>query len=238
MLVGEAAVPEGLRVYAIGDVHGCDDLLAAVHARIAEDLAASPVADHRIVHVGDYDDRGPASAAVIERLAELSARDPRVLCLRGNHDQMLLDFLADPEERGASFLVNGGKATLRAYGVNLRAANYARLAGDLAAALPETHRRFLETLPFSVRIGDYFFCHAGIRPGVALEAQTPDDLLWIRDEFLRDKRDHGVVVVHGHTVTDEMRPEIHPNRIAIDTGAYAGGPLTCLVLEGRSQRFL
>jgi serine/threonine protein phosphatase 1 len=238
VLVGDASMPDGLRVYAIGDVHGCDEALAAVHGRIADDLAARPVADHRIVHVGDYEDRGPASAAAIERLAAMVARDARVACLRGNHDQMLLDFMAEPDAHGAGFLVNGGKATLRAYGVSLRSANYARLGAELAAAMPEAHRRFLEALPLSLGIGDYFFCHAGIRPGVALAAQTARDLLWIRGEFLEDTRDHGAVIVHGHTVTETMRPEIHPNRIAIDTGAYAGGPLTCLVLEGRAQRFL
>lgn len=238
MLVGDARVPDGLRVYAIGDVHGCDEQLAAIHARIARDLAQQPVAGHRIVHVGDYVDRGPAAAAVIERLARLTASDDRVICLRGNHDQLLLDFLADPEAAGAIFLMNGGKATLTSYGVKLRSANYTTLAERLLAVMPATHRKFLEELPLTARFGDYLFCHAGIRPGVPLDAQSADDLIWIREEFLHDARDHGVVVVHGHTITDALRPEIHPNRIAIDTGTFAGGPLTCLVLEGDRQRFL
>jgi serine/threonine protein phosphatase 1 len=237
MLIGEATTPAGLRLYAIGDIHGCDDKLAAVHAAIAADRAARPVPDHRIIHVGDYADRGPNSAGVIERLAGM-AGDPRVVCLRGNHDQLLLDFLRDPDTLGATFLKFGGKETLRSYGVSNRARNYGDLAAMLAAKLPPAHRAFLDALPLSARFGDYFFCHAGIRPGVPLEAQTAEDLLWIREPFLLDRRDHGAVVVHGHTPTATLTPEIHPNRIAIDSGAVFGGPLTCVVLEGSDVRFL
>jgi serine/threonine protein phosphatase 1 len=238
MRVGEARVPDGLRLYAIGDVHGCDDALAAVHAAIATDLVWRPVADHRIIHVGDYTDRGPDSAGVVERLVELTARDTRVLCLRGNHDQKLLDFLAHPAEAAPAFFSFGGKATLKSYDVNARGQNYDGLGRQLAEKIPAAHRAFLAQLPYSVRFGDYFFCHAGIRPDVPLEAQTPDDLMWIRDGFLGDASDFGVVVVHGHTVTETLKPEIKPNRVDIDTGAVFGGPLTCLVLEGTEMRFL
>ena len=119
MRLGEARTPEGMRLYAIGDVHGCDDLLAEAHRKIAEDLAARPVGDHRIVHVGDYGDRGPDTAAVIERLAGLTIADPHVVCLRGNHDEMLLGFLADPDDMGGTFIANGGEATLASYGVKV-----------------------------------------------------------------------------------------------------------------------
>lgn len=238
MLTGESRTPEGLRLYAIGDIHGCDAKLAAVHAAIAADLAARPAADHRIIHIGDYVDRGPDSAGVIGRLAGLAVEDPRVLCLRGNHDQMLLDFLADPAENAPMLLRNGGKETLRSYGVGLRSRTYEQLASHLAEKLPAEHRAFLETLPLSFRFGDYFFCHAGIRPGVPLDQQAAHDLLWIREEFLLDHRDHGVVVVHGHTVTATQKPDVLPNRIAIDTGAVFDGPLTCLVLEAAERRFL
>ena len=135
-------------------------------------------------------------------------------------------------------LAFGGKATLKSYGVNLRGQNYTGLSRQLAEKMPASHRAFLEGLPTSVRFGDYFFCHAGIRPGVPLDAQVPEDLMWIRGEFLNDRRDHGAVIVHGHTPTGDARPEVRPNRIDIDTGCVYGGPLTCLVLESIDVRFL
>ena len=240
MRLGESHVPDNLRVYAIGDVHGCDAMLAAVHQAIGEDLAARPVGDHRIVHIGDYTDRGPDSAGVIERLARLSADDSRVVCLCGNHDALMAGFLSDPGEYGPMWLDNGGDATLRSYGVmpgrSLLGYDYGRLSRKLAEAISTDHRAFIEELPLSVRFGDYFFVHAGIRPGVPLDRQDPQDLIWIRQEFLRDDSDHGVVVVHGHTPAD--RPEVRPNRINIDTGAVFGGPLTCVALEGTDYRFL
>jgi serine/threonine protein phosphatase 1 len=237
MRTGEAATPPGMRIYAIGDVHGCDDKLAQLHARIAADLAARPAPGHRIIHIGDYGDRGPNSAGVVARLIGM-AGDPRVVCLRGNHDQLWLDFLADPDFAGQMFLKFGGKETLRSYGVHNRARNYMQLAHLFEMALPAEHLAFLRGLATHVRFGDYFFAHAGVRPGVPLEQQAPQDLIWIRDEFLSDTRDLGAVVVHGHTVTASMAPEIFPNRIAIDTGAVFGGPLTCVVLEARDIRFL
>jgi serine/threonine protein phosphatase 1 len=239
--VGEAKTPEDMRLYAIGDVHGCDDLLAGMHRRIAEDLAARPTGDHRIIHVGDYGDRGPDSAAVIGQLAALVAADRHVICLRGNHDQMLIGFLDDPDESGPMLLGNGGDATLRSYGVmptmtGLVDGEFAALSEKLAAKMPESHRAFLRSLPLTVRFGDYFFCHAGIRPGVPLDRQDPQDLIWIREEFLWDDSDHGVVVVHGHTPANQ--PEVRSNRINVDTGAVFGGRLACVVLEGTKHRFL
>jgi serine/threonine protein phosphatase 1 len=238
MLVGEASTPLGLRLYAIGDVHGCDAKLAAVHEAIATDLAARPSPDHRVIHIGDYADRGPDSAGVIGRLTRLTASDPRVICLRGNHDQLLLNFLADPEEHAPMLLRNGGKETLRSYGVRLRSRTYAQLGQELTEKMPAADRAFLDVLPTFIQFGDYFFCHAGIRPGVPLSEQDAYDLLWIRDEFLLDGRDHGVVVIHGHTVTATQKPDVHPNRIDIDTGAVFDGPLSCLVLEDAAYRFL
>ncbi len=237
MEVGQAKTPDGTRIYAIGDIHGMDAALAAVHAAIATDIAARPVSRALTIHIGDYTDRGPDSAAVIERLAALSAHDPNVICLRGNHDQKLIDFLDNPEESAPAFFAFGGKATLKSYGVNLRGQNYTGLARQLAEKMPPAHRAFLDRLAYSVQFGDYFFCHAGVRPGVPLDQQTPDDLMWIRDEFLHDKSDHGAVIVHGHTPTADARPEVRENRIAIDTGCVYGGPLTCLVLEGSEVRF-
>jgi serine/threonine protein phosphatase 1 len=240
MFLGDATIPEGLRVYAIGDVHGCDDRLAEAHRKIADDLATRAVDDHRIIHLGDYVDRGPASDAVLARLARLSRDDPRIICLRGNHDQMMIDFLADPAAGGAMWLMNGGDRTIANYGVTRgwRESNRAlvELRDRLARAVPADQIAFLENLDDSVRFGDFYFCHAGIRPGVALDAQSREDLTWIREEFLDDARDHGVVVVHGHT--PQPRPEVRRNRINVDTGAVFGGPLTVVCLEGTSHDFM
>lgn len=241
MLLGEAQTPPGLRLYAIGDVHGCDSLLAEVHEKIAGDLAARPAPDHRIIHLGDFIDRGKESAAVVERVVALAAKDERVLSLRGNHESMFLDFLGDPMEGGQGFLRNGGMETLASYGVALdRGFSSMRdligLVYETLEILPAAHRQFIAKLPFSFRFGDFFFCHAGIKVGVPLDEQDSHDLIWIREPFLSSDADFGAVVIHGHTPIE--KPDIRPNRINIDTGAVLGGPLTCLVLEGREYRFL
>jgi len=241
MRLGQARAPEGIRLYAIGDVHGCDELLAEAHEKVARDLETRPAADYRIIHVGDYGDRGPDTEAVIERLSVLSTAEPLIICLRGNHDELLLGFLSDPIETGPTFLANGGDATLASYGVKLGlltmlVTDHAKLAARLAERMPASHRAFLNALSLTARFGDYLFCHAGIRPGVPLERQLPHDLTWIRDEFLLSGADHGVVVVHGHTPAAE--PEVLPNRINIDTGAVFTGRLTCLALDGANYAFL
>lgn len=241
MRLGEARVPDGLRVYAIGDVHGCDRLLAAMHEKIAADIDARPPEAHRIIHLGDYVDRGPDTAAVIERLSRRTESDDHILCLRGNHEEMLLDFLWASPDAGYNFLANGGVATLASYGITLDGKRSSTPTGSglaklFAARLPAGHRAFLENLRYSVRFGDYFFCHAGVRPGVDLERQDAFDLTWIREGFLDSDADFGAVVVHGHTPAHE--PELRPNRVNIDTGAVLGGPLSCLVLEGAEYRFM
>ncbi|MCP4380463.1 MAG: serine/threonine protein phosphatase [Hyphomicrobiales bacterium] len=241
MRLGEAETPEGMRIYAIGDVHGCDTMLVDAHRAIADDLTSRPVKDHRIVHLGDYVDRGPASAAVIQRLADRVRSDPRTICLRGNHDTWLLDFLTDPHTNGRPWLTYGGAETMLSYGVNGASPNASarqldRLSTRLSEQLPDADRSFLQACPLTTRFGDFFFCHAGIRPGVSLEEQAEDDLIWIREPFLSDRRDHGVVVVHGHTPV--AQPDARVNRINIDTGAVFGGPMTVLALEGCAYRFL
>lgn len=241
MLLGEAQTPPGTRLYAIGDVHGCDDLLAVVHEKVFADLAARPVDDYRVIHIGDYVDRGRNSKAVIERLVQLMAKDDRVLCLRGNHETMFRDFLGDPMESGQPFLRNGGMETLASYGVALdRGFSSMRdvigLLYETLEVMPPEHRQFLGNLGFTYRFGDFFFCHAGVRPGVPLEEQERTDLTWIRDPFLSSTNDLGAVVIHGHTPVP--KPDVRRNRINIDTGAVLGGPLTCLVLEGKDYRFL
>lgn len=234
-------VPAGTRLYAIGDVHGRLDLLQEIEARIEEDFAAAdrplePV----LVLLGDYVDRGFESRQVLDHLIERPlAGFPRVLLL-GNHDLWLREFLAGAPV-GDDWLQFGGDATLVSYGVGLDRSlpEPERLAAARAALLerfPQAHRRFLEELEPAFEFGDYFLCHAGVRPGVPLAAQSETDLLWIREPFLSFSGEFGKIVVHGHTVSEA--PVVRHNRIGIDTGACWTGRLTCLVLEGSEYRFL
>jgi serine/threonine protein phosphatase 1 len=233
-------VPKGHRIYAIGDIHGRLDLLNALHAIIAEDAAHAPDRSKTIVYLGDYIDRGLESRGVIERLINGSLEDVEPIYLLGNHEATMLDFL-DDHRAGGSWFQFGGDATLYSYAVPLtgplsdqRTLIEAQL--NLRENLPETHLAFLRGLRTHYRTGDYFFVHAGIRPGVAIEKQTTQDLIWIREEFLDSTTNHGVMVVHGHSIS--LRVEELPNRINIDTGAYASNVLTCLVLEGEDHWLL
>ena len=232
------SVPEGTLVYAIGDVHGCDRHLEKLHERILEDSGAAGDFERRVaIYLGDYVDRGPDSRRVVDILLEQPLEGFECHYLIGNHEAFLLDFLQDAE-MGPGWLFNGGVATLESYGVNLDTSGGGLaltfdVLEDIQARfiekLPDAHRRFYETLTLNQTEGDYFFVHAGIRPGVALEEQTEDDMIWIRDEFLESSSDHGKVIVHGHTIT--QTPELRDNRMGIDTGAFATGVLTALVLE-------
>jgi serine/threonine protein phosphatase 1 len=231
----DARGPEGIRLYAIGDVHGRLDLIEAMHERIRADIAAYEPADWRIIHLGDYTDRGPSSKGVLDFLIATGARDGRIVSLMGNHDFGLLEFLAEPDPYSL-FATNGGEETARSYGVELRAAPATALAAsaeELRAAIPAAHIEFLSSLPRFAIFGDFFFCHAGVRPGVKLERQDPNDLIWIRSEFLDYPGLYEKVVVHGHTPSDE--PEVMSNRINVDTGAFYSGVLTCAVIDGRDK---
>ena len=239
-LLDSARGPDGVRLYAIGDIHGRLDLLRETHARIAQDLIRRPCRHFRILHLGDYVDRGPDSAGVVEFLIE-ARRDGDAECLAGNHDLVLLKFLAEPDEFGDAFLSYGGEETLASYGVDplsaeLRSAPLRALRDAFAAALPETHRAFFGSLPFTERQGDFLFVHAGVRPGVPLETQRVQDVTFIREPFLSHAGDFGAVVVHGHTIT--RAPEVRPNRVGIDTGAWKSGRLTTFVVEGSEKGFL
>jgi serine/threonine protein phosphatase 1 len=241
VMIPEARLPDGVRIYALGDVHGCSRLLRTTMADIEADCARRPIGQVQIVMIGDFVDRGPDSRAVVEWLVQ-HVEDSGVLAIRGNHDQMLVDFLDDPEGPAAfRWMINGGAETLHSYGVPvsntpLDPAQFEGLSLALRAAMPVAHLDTLRALPLMHRVGDYVFVHAGVRPGLPIDRQDPVDLLWIRDEFLSSPCDHGAVIVHGHTPVAHI--ERYPNRISIDTGAVFGGALECLVLEGAGQSVL
>ncbi|MCW5745269.1 MAG: serine/threonine protein phosphatase [Alphaproteobacteria bacterium] len=236
-----AAAPAGCRLYAIGDIHGRADLLADLHAAIAEDHRDRPT-DGRdvIVYLGDYVDRGPDSRGVIDCLANEALPGLTSVHLMGNHDEAMLRFL-DDATIGPTWASFGGEATLLSYGVRtspnmIGMRRFEDMRSQLAEKMPPDHIAFLRGLQTSYAAGDYFFAHAGVRPGVPVEQQRREDLLWIRDAFLSSDADHGKIVVHGHTPDDA--PQVRANRIGVDTGAFASGVLTCLVLEGTNRRFL
>jgi serine/threonine protein phosphatase 1 len=236
---GKPRTPVGERIYAVGYIHGRADLLVALFARIDDDLSARPIGDAVQVFLGDYIDRGPDSRRVLDLLIDRQ-RQHKVLCLKGNHELYAVQALSEPSVL-SEWLKMGGIATLLSYGVKPPARDDDAHAQQEAAAafrraLPDSHHHFLLRLAPSFSYGDYFFAHAGVRPEVPLQQQYERDLLWIRDDFLLHEEDFGKVVVHGHTPAPE--PDVRPNRINIDTGAYATGRLTCLVLENDQMRFL
>lgn len=232
------STPPDQRIYAVGDVHGRADLLTEVFARIDEDCRAFPTRNPLQIYLGDYVDRGPHSREVIDLLI-MRQQKHDVVCLKGNHEVLALQFLDDPGIL-SQWKNLGGDATLRSYGVSLARGADPRSQREAAMAfhqaLSEKHRAFMQGLPLSFTCGDFFFVHAGVRPGVSLDKQSPSDLLWIREEFLLSQESFGKIVVHGHTPVGA--PDVQPNRINIDTGAYATGRLTCVVLEGDRLRFL
>jgi len=224
-------VAKGTRVYAIGDIHGRSDLLDRLLETIAKDATDAPKR-RVLVTLGDYIDRGPDSAAVVERLSTLHRKAPfkdfELCFLKGNHEHLMEHFLQGRDD-GRMWLGCGGAETLKSY-------NAKWTAHDAAAHIPKRHRRFFAELALMHREGDYVFAHAGVRPGVKLDEQRAQDVLWIRDRFLDATRNFGAVIVHGHTPVDV--PNVLDNRIAIDTRAWASGTLTALVLQGAEQRFL
>ena len=233
-------VPEDTRVYAIGDIHGRVDLLANLHRQIADDAQRHAKPRMVIVYVGDYVDRGLQSRAVLDLLIEDPLEGFESVHLKGNHEAMMLQFLSDSRAASA-WLEIGGNATLLSYGVKPKEEQsllkrLAEAQEQLASSLPASHRQFLEGLKLYHTEGDYLFVHAGLKPRVALDDQRERDLLWIRDDFLDSSYDHGKTVVHGHSISWE--PEVKANRINVDTGAFASGVLTCLVLDGEETSFL
>jgi diadenosine tetraphosphatase ApaH/serine/threonine PP2A family protein phosphatase len=232
------ALPDGIRIYAIGDIHGRADLVEEQFARIDEHLRRHLIAHPLHVFLGDYIDRGNDSRRVIDLLIE-RGRLHHVVFLKGNHETFLCRFLDDP--RSFEYWRRlGGAETLRSYGLHPQATANDKVLKQLSEALsqrlPSSHKAFLSGLQTSFSCGGFFFAHAGVKPGVPLDQQTEEDLLWIREEFLFHEGEFGKVVVHGHTPVQE--PEIRRNRINIDTGAYASGRLTCLLLEAEAVAVL
>jgi len=236
------AAPPDRRIYAVGDIHGRLDLLRTLISRIAADAAAE-AADGRtnvLVYTGDYIDRGDFSRDVVATLIDFPPDGFERVHLCGNHERYLLKFLEDTEV-GSKWLFNGGDATLRSYGVDIEDPAFGREGWDwaqkrLIEGLPDRHRDFLRGLALYHEEGDYFFVHAGVRPGVALDQQNETDLLWIREEFTESSEAFAKVVVHGHTIFPDV--DMRANRIGIDTGAWRSGKLSCLVLEGAARRLI
>jgi serine/threonine protein phosphatase 1 len=233
-------VPDGLRVYAIGDIHGRLDLLDALLASIAGDDAArgNGVETHHIF-LGDLIDRGPDSRGVVERLLAFSKSGAKARFLMGNHEQVFLRAL-EGDKRSLRFLDRiGGRETLNSYGISgedYRTLGFEELVARASEQVPAEHVAFLAGFETMIALGDYLFVHAGIRPGVTLAEQEHNDLCWIRDEFLTHKESFGPVVIHGHSITEEI--DVRANRIGIDTGAFASGKLTAIGLEGDERWFL
>jgi serine/threonine protein phosphatase 1 len=234
----EPFLPLGRRLYCIGDIHGRLDLLEELHELIRAN-AAGFQGRKGVIYLGDYIDRGAQSKQVLDLLIEHPLAGFDAVHLLGNHEQAMLDFLANP--RAAAIWLNfGGQATLMSYGVSIgrlqRSTPVELLHDELEQRIPRAHLDFLASCRLLYTEGSYCFVHAGIRPGVALENQAAEDLLWIRDAFTRSRVNHGCIVVHGHNIAKEA--EFRPNRIGIDTGAFHSGLLTALVLEGGEQRLL
>lgn len=229
------SLPDGMRIYAIGDIHGELGKLKELYRGIEQDRHRGNASEIIEIFLGDYVDRGPDSRGVIDFLCDVPPGVHRVF-LKGNHEEMMLQFLDDPQAYGF-WGNNGGDQTLYSYGVDvptyLLNGDLGGLHAELLDALDGTHSSFLADLSISAAYGDYFFVHAGVRPSVALEDQSVDDCLWIRDRFLTSNADWGKIIVHGHTPRAHV--EVMRNRIGIDTGAVFGGPLSCLVLEGDEQ---
>jgi serine/threonine protein phosphatase 1 len=229
------ALPEGQRVYAIGDIHGRRDCLDTLLGMIDADDAARGRADTKLVFLGDLVDRGADSRGVVERAMHI-AQSPKTVLLMGNHEEILIRAWEGDRKAAGLFHRVGGRETMLSYGVNeaeYDACDLADLAELVGERVPVEHIAFMKNFIDFWQCGDYLFVHAGIRPGLPLDEQRASDMRWIRRDFLDDLRDHGMMVVHGHSITEEVDEQ--PNRIGIDTGAFASGKLTALGIEGTER---
>jgi len=232
------SIPPGRRIYAIGDIHGRLDLLDRLIAMIDEDDLRRGIAATELIFLGDLVDRGPDSRGVVERLMALAEARP-VRFLMGNHEEVFLRAL-EGDLKALRFLIRiGGRETLFSYGISeeeYRNFEYDALMASVRAAVPASHIAFLTRFEHWIEAGDYLFVHAGLRPGVELEEQKTADLRWIRDDFLSHRASFGKMVVHGHSITDDI--DERGNRIGIDTGAFASGKLTAIGLESDERWYL
>ncbi len=222
------------RVYAVGDVHGRLDLFERLIELIRVDSAARPAVSTRLILLGDVIDRGPQSAELVRRLIRYTRATDKIVVLKGNHEAMMVEALLGDRRALPAWLAHGGDATLLSWGTPpavLQGRSLTAIRRLARQVVSEDELAWLDNLPLAYRWGGYLFVHAGIRPGVALEDQAPEDLLWIGDEFLNSTAQHPAVIVHGHSIRHGSA-EVLPNRIGIDTGAYSSGRLTCLGLEG------
>ena len=203
------------RILAIGDIHGCNDRLGQLLVRLGVEMQTDT-----LIFIGDYIDRGPDARGVIETLLQIRQASPKAVFLKGNHEELFLNFYCEGRDE-TLFLCNGGANTLASYGLTVAEARTGR-------GIPQSHLDFISSLRLTHEAEGYLFVHAGIRPGIPLVDQVPEDLLWIRYAFIESDEDFGRTVVFGHTPLRE--PLIEPNKIGIDTGAVYGGRLTAIEL--------
>jgi serine/threonine protein phosphatase 1 len=233
------SIPAGRRVYAVGDIHGRLDLLDRLLEMIGSDDRERGHAETELIFLGDLVDRGPDSRGVVERLLALSRGERPVRFLMGNHEEVLLRAVRG-DVRALRFLIRiGGKETLLSYGISeeeYRGLDYEELGAAVSERFPQAHADFLGAFENWIEVGSYLFVHAGLRPGIALKDQKLSDLCWIRDDFLNHRDSFGRMVVHGHSITEDV--DLKSNRIGIDTGAFASDRLTAIGLEKDERWFL
>ncbi len=235
-----ARLPKNTRIYAIGDIHGCADLLEILMDKITKnDQHLEPIEFKKLVFLGDYIDRGPASQKVIDILLYDLPKDYETIFLKGNHELMMIEALEDC--RAADYwLRNGGLETISSYRSAHSSTNGQASSEELMhlfkAKLPKEHLAFLKTLQLSFQLGDYFFVHAGVNPERSLDEQVEQDMLWIRDRFLFSEKDFGKVIIHGHTPGKDV--DEADNQVGIDTAAVYGGCLTAMMIESNKHQYL
>jgi len=231
-------LPPGQRVYAVGDIHGRIDLLDELIAMLQADNANRDHADTLLIFLGDLIDRGAASREVVTRV-RTGIDWAKTITLMGNHEAVMLNILDGQTEMLDQWLRFGGIETLKSWGVPGRLVEEGTrqdLLNALREAVTPEERAWLGRMRTSLRVGDYYFVHAGVRPAIPLDKQIDDDRLWIREEFLDSRKKHGAMIVHGHSISHDV--EQRPNRIGLDTGAYITGKLTAIGLQGRDRWFL
>lgn len=224
-IVGEAS---GSRVYAVGDIHGCSDETAVLLKHLEQEEGLND--DDTIIFLGDYIDRGPDTKGVVDILLDFKVRFPKARFLKGNHEDMLLDFLGFGGRLGQAFLYNGGLETVQSYGISVFAS-----PEEMVGAFPQPHFKFFCDLESIIRAGRFAFVHAGLNPLRDLYTQNDNDVFWIRDEFIVNIHPFEHTVIFGHTPHQEIVLDL-PFKIGIDTGLVFGNKLSCI--EVRSGKVI